>query len=174
MRLFGDYHTHTRFSDGKHTILENVQAAKQKNLTQIAITDHGYKHKLFPVMQKHIPLIKRQIDKAREQYNIEVLYGIEANLISRQGDIDLTSKEQQNFDVILLGFHQKVFAKNTKEWFLFFLPNLFARLFGYSKKRIQINTMAVLSAIEKNNIDILVHLGDKFKVDMLKIARHCK
>ena len=42
MYLTADYHTHTPYSHGKNTVLENAVAAKAKGLKEIAITDHGY------------------------------------------------------------------------------------------------------------------------------------
>ena len=40
-RLKFDWHTHTVYSHGKGTIEDNVKVAIEKNLTSIAITDHG-------------------------------------------------------------------------------------------------------------------------------------
>lgn len=174
MKLLADYHTHTKYSDGKDEIIDNVKVSSEKNLKQIAITDHGFNHKWFPILRKQVPIALRQIENAKTQVTTEVLFGIEANIISRNGDIDVTREDEQNLDVLLLGFHPNVYAKNIKEWLYFFLPNYFARKFGYSKKLVEINTNAYLKAIEKNKIDVLVHLGDKIKVDMLKIARQCK
>ena len=42
MLLTGDYHTHTIYSHGKGTVLENVMRAKEVGLQEIAITDHGF------------------------------------------------------------------------------------------------------------------------------------
>ena len=41
MRFTGDYHTHSTYSDGRNTIVEMVDAARKKELGEIAITDHG-------------------------------------------------------------------------------------------------------------------------------------
>ena len=38
MKLTSDYHTHTPYSHGKNTVLENAKAAKAKNLKEIGIT----------------------------------------------------------------------------------------------------------------------------------------
>ena len=43
-RLKFDWHTHTVYSHGKGTIEDNVKVAIEKNLTSIAITDHGPGH----------------------------------------------------------------------------------------------------------------------------------
>ena len=174
MKLYADYHTHTLFSHGKGKIEDNVKVAKEKGLKQIAITDHGFRHQLFNVLRKEIPIMRRQIEACKQKYNLDVLLGIEANLISKEGDIDVLPEDEEKLDVILVGFHKRVYAKSLKERFGFFLPNTLGKLFGYSKKRIEINTKAYLKAIEKNNIDVITHLGYGMPVDYVKVANHCK
>ena len=92
MALLADYHTHTKYSrnhHGKGTIEENVRVAYEKGLRQIAITDHGFNQKLYGVRRKDIPKVRAEIEDAKERYPIDVLLGVEANLISSQGDIDI-------------------------------------------------------------------------------------
>ena len=52
MILTADYHTHTPYSHGKNTVLENVTAAKKLGLKEIAITDHGFNHLHFRLKRK--------------------------------------------------------------------------------------------------------------------------
>ena len=47
MLLTGDYHTHTVYSHGKGTVLENALRAKEIGLQEIAITDHGFEQLAF-------------------------------------------------------------------------------------------------------------------------------
>lgn len=47
MILTGDYHTHTPYSHGKNTVLENAEAAKKLGLKAVGITDHGFNHIIF-------------------------------------------------------------------------------------------------------------------------------
>ena len=63
MYLTADYHTHTPYSHGKNTVLENAVAAKAKGLKEIAITDHGFNHILFGLKRKKLrfaPRLKRR------------------------------------------------------------------------------------------------------------------
>ena len=60
MKLIYDLHTHTVFSHGKGTIEENVKVAKQKGLTKIAITDHGFEHFYFAVKRKNLSFMKSE------------------------------------------------------------------------------------------------------------------
>ena len=54
MILSADYHTHTPYSHGENTVLENARAAKKLRLKQIAITDHG-----FGLKRKKLPDLRR-------------------------------------------------------------------------------------------------------------------
>ena len=40
-RMVYDHHTHTTYSHGKGSILDNARVAHEKGLKSIAITDHG-------------------------------------------------------------------------------------------------------------------------------------
>jgi len=51
MILTADYHTHTPYSHGKGTVMENAARAKELGLKQIGITDHGFSHLAFGLMR---------------------------------------------------------------------------------------------------------------------------
>ena len=55
MLLTGDYHTHTVYSHGKGTVLENAMQAKALGLKEIAITDHGFEQLAFGIKNKKMP-----------------------------------------------------------------------------------------------------------------------
>ena len=42
MELTGDYHTHTTYSHGKGTVLENALASKENGQKEIAKTDNSF------------------------------------------------------------------------------------------------------------------------------------
>ncbi len=52
MKIIGDYHTHTIYSHGKGTIRENVEAAIERGLEEIAICDHGPGHIIYGAKEK--------------------------------------------------------------------------------------------------------------------------
>ena len=81
MLFYGDYHTHTIYSHGKGTVRDNVMAAKQKGLKEIAITDHGLKHIAFGLKNKKIIKLKNDIEEIKDSLGVKVLLGIEANII---------------------------------------------------------------------------------------------
>jgi putative hydrolase len=87
--IFGDYHTHTPYSHGKGTILENAMIAKQKGLKEIAITDHGFNHKLYGSNRNDLLTMRDECVEAEKLTGVKVLLGVEANFISNKGEIDL-------------------------------------------------------------------------------------
>ena len=82
MIIYGDYHTHTTYSHGKGSILDNAIVAKNKGLKEIAITDHGFSHRVFGVDRKAVENIIVDIRKAKEATGVNVIFGIEENLLS--------------------------------------------------------------------------------------------
>lgn len=176
MLLFGDYHTHTRYSrflHGKNTIEQNVKAAVQKGLKEIGITEHGFNHVLFGVRRRNIKKMRAEIDRLNKIYPIKIYLGIEANLISYDGDIDLTPQEQQWFDYIVMGYHlvAKPARHNLKK---FMLNYKMAKTGRYTEQMIENNTQAYIKAITKNNITFISHIGSKFKCDIVRVAQACQ
>ena len=41
INFYGDYHTHSRYSDGRQSVDAIVEAAVSRGLLEVAITDHG-------------------------------------------------------------------------------------------------------------------------------------
>ena len=176
MVIFGDYHTHTIYSGGrfnvKHatgTILENAMMAKQKGLKQIAITEHGFSHKLYGVKRKNIDKMRKEIEEAKKTTGIDILLGIEANIISSEGDIDLSEEEIKKLDFIIVGFHNFAKAKNIKEFFKFRLPNMLSL---HRKKDIKRNTLALMKAMDKYPIDVISHPGAHMALDFEMVGKH--
>ena len=177
MILYGDYHTHTKFSrnnHGKSTIEQNVKVACEKGLKEIGITEHGFDHIFFGVKRKNIQKMRTEIERLQKIYPIKIYLGIEANLISKDGDIDLTQQEQSLFDYVIMGYHKLAKAKSKNDK-LFFRRNAKAyKKNAYTEQIIKENTNAYIKAIKKNRINIISHIGSKMKVDIVKIAKVCQ
>ena len=174
MIIFGDYHTHTTYSRNKHgksTILENAVQAKNLGLKEIAITDHGFNHIFFGVKRKHLENIRKEIEMAEEVTGVKIYLGVEANIISCDGTIDITDEDYEKLDLLIVGYHKLVKFKTLKDFFSLFLPNLKKKI---SEKQREINTKAILSAMEKYPIDILSHLNYGFNVDVSAVAKLAK
>lgn len=177
MVVYGDYHTHTIYSrnhHGKGTILENASVAADKGLKQIAITDHGFNHEFFSVRRKLIPQIQEEILNAREITGVDILLGVESNLISMDGDVDVKEEDLQYLDVLLMGYHKLVKMRSIKDKMLLNWSNAMVGIFGQSKDRINRNTTAILKAIDKYPIDVITHLNFGFQTDTIAVAKLAK
>lgn len=179
MKFLGDYHTHTIYSKkpymfhyhAKGTIEDNVLAAKNAGLKEIAITDHGFNHGFYGCSRKNLKATREEIGRISQKHDLKIYFGVEANFISVDGTIDVVESDMEYLDIVLCGYHKSAKTKTLKDKFKIFWCNLFAKYFGTSKKLFEQNTQMVLNAIDKNNIDVITHLNSKMKCDVVKIAQ---
>lgn len=158
MRFAGDYHTHTKASDGHSTLAENVAAAKRAGLEEIVISDHGFKSFLANMTAKNF---EKQQAFIKENQEVRVLQGLESNILNPAGDIDTPDGYIRRLDVLTVGFHRYLQPKYA------FSKFVFTNGFGSKRakqKLVDINTQAYISALEKYPIDILAHLNHKAPV----------
>ena len=175
MKLTADYHTHTVFSHGKGTILENAIVAKEKGLLEIGISDHGFAHPVFGLTERKLPQMRTLIDQATEQTGVKVLLGIESNIIGVDGTIDLKSRLYDKFDVLLAGIHKCVMYRPNSVFNLG-APDLFysfvkAKKIPKSLKKT--NTKTFINVIKNNPVDVITHLNFccyAYAVEVAKVA----
>lgn len=171
MELFGDYHTHTVYSHGKGSIEDSVLRAAKLGLREIAITDHGFNHITYGVRRREIPNMRRQITELKVKYpSVKVYLGVEANIISRKGKIDVKPSDKPNLDIIVCGYHKLIWS-GIGAAFNYFLPN---NLGMHGKATRAANTDAYIAALANNDIDILSHPGNFCACDIKEVARACK
>ena len=103
-----------------------------------------------------------------------MLFGVEANLYTTEGDIDLKPADRECFDIILAGFHKAALAKNPKDWWLFYVCPMWQDRFGYTKQPIQRNTAAYVKAIKAGHCDVITHLNYGMKTDVNQVAQAAK
>ena len=166
MLLYGDYHTHTIYSHGKGDIIDNARVAQRKGLKQLAITDHGFDHKLYSVDRNKLPEMKEKILQAEKQTGLDIFLGVEANFVSLDGTIDVLPSDMEMLEVINLGFHRFV-KSGIKDKFDLFYPNI---LHVKTKSQIKKNTDMVIKALDRYPINTLVHPNYGFQLDIARIA----
>ncbi|QEK11582.1 PHP domain-containing protein [Crassaminicella thermophila] len=173
MKIFADYHTHTLYSHGKGTIQQNVEAAIKKGLTEIAISDHGFGHFLYGIKKNDLPKMREEIAKINKSTDkIKVKLGIEANIISIDGKLDVDKETLKSLDIVLAGYHFGAIPKNIIDCFRIHGNNFLARYFPTVDRKVRvINTDAVVAAIYNNPIDILTHPGAKANIDTKEVAK---
>lgn len=173
MILTADYHTHTKFSHGKGSVLENAQVAKEKGLKEIGITDHGFSHPAFGLRKNKLEKLANECKFASEQTGVKVLRGIESNIICTDGQVDLKEKCYDSFDLFLAGFHKFVIYKKAS-FFSFFVPNFVNSLFkakSVSQSLIKRNTKTFVNVIKNNPVDVITHLNFCCFADAEEVAK---
>lgn len=175
-RLIYDIHTHTTFSHGKGSIEDNVKAAAARGLKTIGISDHGPGHVTYGVKRKKLVEMRKEIERLKPLHpEIEILLGIEANIINPSGRLDVTEEELDFFDYLLAGYHFGVFGENPGFALGVHAQNfIVSGMFHQStKSQIRKNTDLTVKAIYRNRINVLTHPGDKGAFDIGEIARAC-
>ncbi|MDE7379508.1 MAG: PHP domain-containing protein [Clostridia bacterium] len=175
MNLTADYHTHTPYSHGKNTVLENATAAKKLGLKEIAITDHGFNHLLFGLKRKKLPDLRAEIIEAEKLTGVKVLMGMESNLISIDGETDMRTDDLEKFDIFLFGVHEVLKYKKFNDFYNIMLRNYTAYKLGKkpSQKVIDNTTKAYINAVKNNPVDILTHINYKCCCDLKEVAKAC-
>lgn len=147
MRIEVDSHTHTVASGHAYsTLQENVQAAANRGIKLLAITDHGpampgAPHPWYFINMRSIPRI---ID------GVGILRGVEANIKNSLGELDVETDVLQEMDIVLGGLHYPVITPSTKT----------------------IHTEGVVNAISSGKIDVFVHGGNpNFPIDVDEVAK---
>lgn len=175
MILTADYHTHTPYSHGKNTVLENATAAKKLGLKQIGITDHGFNHLLFGLKRKKLGDLRAEIDEAEKLTGLKILMGMESNLISLDGDTDMRPDDLEKFDLYLFGIHEVLKYKRFSDFYNIMVRNYTAYKLGKKppEKVIENTTRAYINAVKNNPVDILTHINYKCCCDLKEVAKAC-
>lgn len=175
MNLTADFHTHTPYSHGKGTVLENAARAKELGMKEIGITDHGFSHVVFGIDRKKIPALVNDCREAEKATGIKVLVGIESNIRGISGLCDLKTTDYENFDLYLAGIHVYIhydkFADYKIGW------GSAARTKFHIKPSaslVKYTTEAYLNAVRKNPIDVLTHPGYRCFADVTEVAKCCR
>lgn len=171
MEIFADYHTHTVYSHGKGTIEDNVLEAIKKGLKEIAITDHGPGHFLYGVSRKGLLQMREEVDRLNDKYrDIKVLLGLEANIISMDGGLDVDGDILSTLDILLAGYHFGAMPAGLKNGYHIHFKNSIGRWTSPQKVR-ENNTRALILSMQKYPIRIITHPGAKADIDTRALAR---
>ncbi len=102
----GDLHCHTIASDGKNTIAEMAEAARELGYEYVAITDHSASHGFGNDVSPEE--LRRQIERIREiddrMDGIEVLAGSEVNILP-DGSLDYSDELLADLDWVVASVH---------------------------------------------------------------------
>jgi len=147
MKIVADLHTHTIASGHAYSsVLEMAKAAAQKDLKILAFTDHGpaMPGGAHPYHFYNMTVVPQEIE------GVEIIRGIEANIVDCNGSIDLLDDYLLRLDWVLAGFHMNCSPEGGREE----------------------NTEAMIKAIENPRVDGIVHPGNPdYPIDALRVVR---
>lgn len=175
MHIIADLHTHTRYSDGATAMADNVAAAHAKGLKYIAITDHGPAQISSGIRRAIIPEYRNEVDRLNSEYagEIKVLMGMETNIVSLDGHIDLPDDYKQLYDIVLMGYHKTAKPISARDKKHFWVDALVLNRSSSQRAR-ELTTQAYINALKRNHIDIIVHPRHNIDVDVGPLARACR
>jgi putative hydrolase len=174
LKYYGDYHTHSRYSDGREQVESIAEAARWRGLSEVAVTDHGPRLLVLGVdgLSRYEQLLQ-EINSLNIP-EVRVLAGAEANIIDLEGRLDIPFRLCEKLDVLVCGLHPYTIPGNIRDGWRLFGNNHLRRLGpGWRRKAVNANTRATVAALENNPVDILAHPGLFFEVDILEVARAC-
>ena len=175
MKITLDLHTHTTYSHGKGTILENALSAKEKGISGIAITDHGFSHPAFGMRRRRIDKMREECQNAQSQTGVNVLLGIESNIRGQDGKIDVKPSDYAKLDIILAGVHKFIIYNSICDGYKLLVRNMWhdKLKINATDKLIKYNTECYINAVKNNPIDVLTHVGFGCECDAVEVAKAC-
>lgn len=176
MKIIADLHTHTRYSHGKGTVMDNVSVAMARGLEAVGITDHGPRSSPWVATPaKDFAALRREVMAVDQRApSIRVLAGVECNIISAKGELDLSAPLRHDLDLVFAGLHPGVVPASGRDWLLLAGNNWAAKFSTRMRKRARaINTEAVVAAVHTNQIDLITHPGYHLDIDTNELAKAC-
>ncbi len=150
MRILVDTHTHTNCSSHAYsTLIENVREGKKRGLEMICMTNHT------PALpdSPHLWHFRNMRGLPSEIEGVKVLYGAEANIIDKKGNIDLPIAEQKMMQVMIASIHPPCYLSGS----------------------IEEHTATYIGAIKNPYITIIGHSGSpRFSYDIDAVVRAAK
>lgn len=174
MQLTADFHSHSNFSDGHCEVEEQFARARELGLRALALTDHGFTHRLAGLRKKQFGDYCERIVAAGKKYGVTALVGIEENVLGREGSLALSEEELSKLDILLVGCHvmsrHERFKDFTNGWLAF--AERYLRLRG-GKGLVADQTKCYIQTVRKHPVDILTHLNYRCFSDAVEVAKCC-
>jgi len=129
-----DLHTHTKFSDGRNTVIDNIRSAEACGLEILGITDHVFRAEDFIWLDDLRNIIRKT------NSSVKVLAGAEVH-IKKDGTLPLSSDSLSKLDIVIGESYV------PKEWNSSLTRMKFLEIVGESIKKLA----------ENKFIDIIAH-----------------
>lgn len=106
-QILGTFHVHTTWSDGKGTLDEMLDAAADRDLSYVGISDHSqtasYAGGLTP---QRVRLQHAEIEGARRKHGIRIFRGTECDILP-DGTLDFDDETLSSFDFVVASVHSR-------------------------------------------------------------------
>jgi putative hydrolase len=172
-RLTADYHTHTYFSHGRGSIECNVRQALEKGLKRLALTDHGFSQPLMGMTGEKLLRMRGIVDGLNRKYagQIEILLGVEANVVSMKGAVDVPERFLPLLDVLGVGLHRAVLTfSQPYVWRVKWALNASKVLRRLKEGLARACTDALAAAMSRYDVDFVSHPNYHYPVLMGPLA----
>lgn len=150
MNLILDMHVHTLASGHAYsTLYEYIMYAKEHGIELFAQTDHG------PAMPggAHEYHIGNQVVLPRSIEGVEILRGVEANILDFEGRIDIPEVYLKRLDYVVASLHAPVLKPGSMGE----------------------NTKALINAMKNPYVDAIAHSGNpKYPIDIKMFVQAAK
>tara|TARA_Y100001970_G_scaffold293565_1_gene441228 strand:- start:3651 stop:5486 length:1836 start_codon:yes stop_codon:yes gene_type:complete len=160
----GDCHMHSTYSDGKNTIQEMAQKAKELNYEYIVITDHSQSLKIANGLTP-----ERLFEKAKEtqklnseNIGVKIFHGSEVDIL-KDGSLDYKDEVLENLDFIVASVHSK-FDESCEERYLKVIENPYVNVIGHmttqeygSRKPLELDYDKIFAKAAKHNVAIEIN-----------------
>jgi DNA polymerase (family 10) len=162
--LQGDVHMHTVETDGKNTIEEMAEAAKERGYKYMAITDHSKNLAFANGLDdtRALAHIQRIRDANKKIDGITIFAGIEVDILA-DGDLDLSDGVLAQMDVVIASVHSVFNQEPAKmtERLLRAIENPNTSIIGHPTGRLQLRRDAY-----HFDMDAVLTAAAKYKVAM--------
>jgi DNA polymerase (family 10) len=112
----GDLHTHTKATDGKNTLKEMAEAAKEKGYSYFAVTEHSKKVAMAGGLnEKDLEKQIGEIDELNKKMKkIKIIKGIEVDILEN-GTLDLPDDILKELDLVICAIHYNMNLSKKKQ-----------------------------------------------------------
>lgn len=112
----GNLHNHTDATDGRNSLEEMAQAAKERGYDYLAVTDHSKRLRMVNGLnERRLRKQIEEIDRLNDELDgITLLKGIEVDILE-DGSLDLKDEVLEELDVVICSVHHKLDLSEKKQ-----------------------------------------------------------
>jgi len=165
-----DYHVHSmNFSDGFNTIDEIVIFAGRIGMKKLVFADHSRAAmEAEGIPRKTFRIIIHDHRWQNVHNDVEVIFGVEADLLNEQGDI-CDEIDRHKSDFVILSYHRNVYKGDKNK-----ITQAFINAIEKHHEKINIIGHVFLPVLDGSDIDIakIVELANKYKIPLEMNAKY--